>query len=198
MTSYIQSVITRDERLLFLGHFPWIYKMHALLYLGAGLLVALFLLSIGVGLDTNAGVSARFSQLPTAMYTHAFWDTITARGGLLASIQNVNVGIRVAAFVCLLVGVGLFAKMFIDMLTTEVGVTNYRLIYKTGIIARNVGEMNLNRVESIHVSQSILGRLLNYGMVEVRGMGIGDIQLPLLSDPLALRRSIELAMRKQD
>jgi uncharacterized membrane protein YdbT with pleckstrin-like domain len=120
---------------------------------------------------------------------------IDAKGGFLNAMRDVHIGVRVFSFVSLLVGVGIFCNMLIAMLTTEIGITTFRLIYKTGLIARNVGEMNLNRVESVHVRQSIMGRILNYGAVDVRGMGIGDISLPVLQDPLALRRAIEVATR---
>jgi uncharacterized membrane protein YdbT with pleckstrin-like domain len=53
--------------------------------------------------------------------------------------------------------------------TTEIAVTNRRIIVKRGLIWRQSMEMNLNKVESVYVAQSILGRLLNYGNVDVLG-----------------------------
>ena len=47
--------------------------------------------------------------------------------------------------------------------TTEIAVTNLRVIYKTGFIQRKTNEMNMDKVESVEVDQSILGRILDYG-----------------------------------
>lgn len=186
--TYIESVLTGNERLIFLGEFPWIYKMQAWLYLAFGAGLAFLILMAGLHADSTHTLKDIF-RVPN------FGADIANNGGFVNAVRSSNLGFRLMAFMFLVAGVSIFSKMLINMLTTEIGVTNYRLIYKTGIIARNVGEMNLNRVESLHVSQSILGRILNYGQVEVRGMGVGDISLPALHDPLSLRRAIEVAVR---
>ncbi len=45
--------------------------------------------------------------------------------------------------------------------------TNKRIILKTGIIQRDSNELMLRKCEGIKVTQSIMGRLLNYGDVMV-------------------------------
>ena len=50
--------------------------------------------------------------------------------------------------------------------TTETDVTNLRVVHKTGFIKRQTFEMSLDKVESVDVNQSILGRILNYGDVD--------------------------------
>jgi len=86
-----------------------------------------------------------------------------------------------------------FAQMMVVKATTEIAVTNRRLIYKRGLVARHVGEMSIDRIEGVNVLQGILGRLLNYGRVAVRGMGVGEVVLPPIEDPIAFRLSIEKA-----
>jgi uncharacterized membrane protein YdbT with pleckstrin-like domain len=93
---------------------------------------------------------------------------------------------------------GLFALLgllrllsgFIRRATTEFAVTNRRVIYKFGLIRRVTFEMNLSTVESVHVAQSILGRMLNFGQVEIRGTGSSFTPDNLISDPLAFRSHI--------
>jgi len=53
----------------------------------------------------------------------------------------------------------------------EFVITNKRIIVKTGIISRKTLEMNLNKIESVNVDQSILGRLLGYGTITIIGTG---------------------------
>ena len=58
--------------------------------------------------------------------------------------------------------------------TTETDVTNLRVVHKTGFIKRRTFEMSLDKVESVDVNQSILGRILNYGDVTICGVGEGQ------------------------
>jgi uncharacterized membrane protein YdbT with pleckstrin-like domain len=74
--------------------------------------------------------------------------------------------------------------------TTEVAVTNLRVIYKTGLIKRKTNEMNMDKVESVQVDQSILGRLLDYGAVTIAGTGTGIEDIRMVKQPIELRNSI--------
>ncbi|NJN35690.1 MAG: PH domain-containing protein, partial [Saprospiraceae bacterium] len=49
----------------------------------------------------------------------------------------------------LIYGLMRFAKMMIDKVTTEIAITNKRLVYKRGLVARAVGEMNIDRIEGV-------------------------------------------------
>jgi uncharacterized membrane protein YdbT with pleckstrin-like domain len=74
--------------------------------------------------------------------------------------------------------------------TTEIAVTNHRIIYKTGLIRRDTVEMLMDKVESVDVDQSIIGRLLDYGDVTVRGTGTGFEPLRRIARPIDLRNHI--------
>jgi uncharacterized membrane protein YdbT with pleckstrin-like domain len=74
--------------------------------------------------------------------------------------------------------------------TTELAVTDRRVIYKTGIFQRHSMEMNLSKVETVGVNQSILGRLLGYGTVIVRGTGGSFEPIPFIGEPLIFRNHI--------
>jgi uncharacterized membrane protein YdbT with pleckstrin-like domain len=74
--------------------------------------------------------------------------------------------------------------------TTETDVTNLRVVHKTGFIKRRTFEMSLDKVESVDVNQSILGRILNYGDVTVRGVGEGGEIIKTIASPLEFRNSI--------
>jgi len=74
--------------------------------------------------------------------------------------------------------------------STEIVVTDRRVLYKTGIVTRHTIEMNLSKVESIDVEQGIIGRLLNFGTVLIRGTGQTLEPLRQVVAPLALRNAI--------
>ena len=74
--------------------------------------------------------------------------------------------------------------------TTETDVTNLRVVHKAGFIKRRTFEMSLDKVESVDVNQSILGRLLNYGDVTILGVGEGKETIATIASPLAFRNFI--------
>jgi uncharacterized membrane protein YdbT with pleckstrin-like domain len=74
--------------------------------------------------------------------------------------------------------------------TTETDVTNLRVVHKTGFIKRRTFEMSLDKVESVDVNQTILGRILNYGDVTVRGVGEGAETIDTIASPLEFRNHI--------
>lgn len=74
--------------------------------------------------------------------------------------------------------------------TTETDVTTFRIVHKTGFIQRRTFEMSLDKVESVDVNQSIMGRLMNYGDVTILGVGEGKETISTISSPLTFRNSI--------
>ena len=73
------------------------------------------------------------------------------------------------------------------VLTTELALTNKRVIAKVGLIRRKTVELRLEKVESLMVNQGILGRMLNYGSVSVTGTGGTKTPIPYISDPASFR-----------
>lgn len=81
-------------------------------------------------------------------------------------------------------------KGWFHRLTTETDVTNLRVVHKIGFIKRRTFEMALDKVESVDVNQTILGRILNYGDVTINGVGEGRETIRTIASPLAFRSSI--------
>ena len=74
--------------------------------------------------------------------------------------------------------------------TTETDVTNMRVVHKTGFIKRETFEMSLDKVESVDVKQSILGRLMDYGDLTIQGVGEGTRTITTITSPLSFRNAI--------
>jgi uncharacterized membrane protein YdbT with pleckstrin-like domain len=89
-----------------------------------------------------------------------------------------------------LVAVALLVQEWFTWWTTEIAVTNRRVIYKEGFISLRTNEMNMDKVESVQVYQSILGRMLDYGTVTILGTGEGFETLRTIAGPIELRNSI--------
>jgi uncharacterized membrane protein YdbT with pleckstrin-like domain len=76
----------------------------------------------------------------------------------------------------------------IKYFTTELAITNKRVIAKFGLISRSTIEINLQKIESIQVNQGILGRIFNFGSIVVSGAGNPQAPIPGISSPLQFRR----------
>jgi uncharacterized membrane protein YdbT with pleckstrin-like domain len=74
--------------------------------------------------------------------------------------------------------------------TTETDITNRRVVHRDGVIKRDTFEMSLDKVESVDVSQSIMGRILDYGDVTILGVGEGKKAIKTIAAPLAFRNFI--------
>ena len=115
---------------------------------------------------------------------------ILALAAVVAPGDTVRLGLMVAALIALFLGLFQMLRAWFRVANTEIIVTSRRLIYKTGFLARNTVEMNLDKVESVLVEQQIIGRLLDYGRVCVRGVGAGLEPIDRVAAPLQLHRNI--------
>ena len=98
---------------------------------------------------------------------------------------------RYSAYALALVAAVLLVQEWLKWWVTEIAVTNRRVIYKTGLIWRQTNEMSVDKVESVQINQTILGRLLDYGTVTILGTGEGSFEtLRTIAGPLKLRNSI--------
>jgi uncharacterized membrane protein YdbT with pleckstrin-like domain len=112
---------------------------------------------------------------------------------LIASTQfsgDVTLGFWAAAALCGLLALASWARAAIRRATTELAITDRRVIYKSGLLSRHTLEMNRSKVESVDVDQSILGRMFSFGTIVVRGTGGSLEPIRLISDPLTFRSQI--------
>jgi len=92
--------------------------------------------------------------------------------------------------VLLAVGVYAFLEAVIERRCTELVITSRRVIAKVGFIQRRTWEINAAKVEGVEVLQSILGRILDYGTVTVKGTGGGTAPIRNVDNPVAFRAQV--------
>jgi uncharacterized membrane protein YdbT with pleckstrin-like domain len=95
-----------------------------------------------------------------------------------------------AIFSLVLIGLPWLIAAILQKKTTEMAVTNKRVIIKTGIISRRTIEMNLSKVENIEVNQSIIGRIFGYGIITIVGTGGTHEPFKDVSQPLEFRKAV--------
>jgi uncharacterized membrane protein YdbT with pleckstrin-like domain len=122
---------------------------------------------------------------------------------LLAWERAMNAGsdlMEITAVIVAVVVIVAFAQAWFIRWITEIAVTDRRIIYKRGFITRHTAEMNMDKVASVDVDQSIIGRMLDYGTIHVLGTGgspspdrdraPGIEHLHHIAQPLTLRNAI--------
>ncbi len=176
---YIRQSLGEDEELVHVAHFHWMYTLSAVfnIVFGVGLAAAIIIGSVMVQ-----------PHLP-----HFLKFNVPPDAGWIELVRAVHPGIKIIAFLVLVMGLFRYAHMMIIKATTEIAITNKRLVYKRGLIARYVGEMNIDRIEGVNVLQGVWGRIFNFGRIMVRGMGVGEVVLPPIEDPIKFRKAIEKA-----
>ncbi|WP_333906818.1 PH domain-containing protein [Delftia acidovorans] len=107
------------------------------------------------------------------------------------SIWSLMPSILLGLFLLMFYGLGLIVWLFafIRYKTTELAFTNKRVIAKFGFISRRTVELNLAKVESLQVSQGILGRIFDFGTLVISGAGNPQAPIPGISRPMTFRRS---------
>ena len=171
---YVEQSLGPDEELVHIGNFHWFYTLQAFM--------AIFW-----------GVVASIAVLGISVFAYIVFDQFPPNISYIQGAAHIHPGLRICAFVAFVLGLLSFAQMMVIKATTEIAITNTRLVYKRGLIARNVGEISIDRIEGVNVLQSIMGRFFNFGRLAIRGMGIGEVLLPPIEDPIAFRKAIEQA-----
>ncbi|HPF78758.1 MAG TPA: PH domain-containing protein [Alphaproteobacteria bacterium] len=173
---YIRDSLTEDEKLIHIASFHWMYVFQAVFNI-------IFSICLAVGLIIFA---VKYQPIVLNTPSMASLDFID-------KIRALHPGVKILAFFVMVMGLLKFAQMMIIKATTEIGVTDCRLVYKRGLVARAVGELNIERIEGVNVLQGIMGRLFGYGRVMVHGTGVGEVVLPPIAQPIRFKKAIEKA-----
>ncbi len=87
-------------------------------------------------------------------------------------------------------GILLLLGAWIRRHATEIVVTDRRVIFKRGLLARHTVEMNVSKIETVDVEQGLGGRIWGYGTLLIRGTGAGFEPLVGVGSPLRIRNAI--------
>jgi len=107
-------------------------------------------------------------------------------------VPNLAYAIEIVAAIVGVLALILLLREWFSQWTTEIVVTNRRVVYKRGFISRFTREMNMEKIESVAVDQTLIGRLFGYGTIDIRGTGAGFEQLRGIAEPIALRNAINV------
>ena len=84
-----------------------------------------------------------------------------------------------------------FLDALIFYYSSEYGITNKRVVMKTGWIRRHSLEIMVEKVEGVLVDQSVMGRVLGYGIITIIGTGGTKDRFTYIPDPLSFRKVVQ-------
>ncbi len=142
-------------------------------------------------LEPNERVVFRTS-LSWTLYAPALSLAVCAVALLILGAGNPRIGVvgLIVAGLLVVIAFVSFARAWLRRWTTEIAVTDRRIILKRGFIRRHTMEMNMQKVESVDVDQTQLGRIFDYGTITIRGTGSSFETLRMVDSPLRLRSTI--------
>jgi len=89
---------------------------------------------------------------------------------------------------------GLLLEKWISYAKSEIVLTNRRLSFRTGFVWRCSGELPLENVEAIYISESLLGRICGYGTVTVTTVGGAAFPLSYMGSPQFFHETLKKAV----
>lgn len=134
------------------------------------------------------------AQLHWIIYAGAMLTGALAMIFLIVSIaapdRHVRMVMFAAAVILLLLAGAQASGAWLKQKTTEILVTNRRIIVKQGVLDLSTIEMNIDKVESVQVHQDLLGRVFDFGTLIVRGVGAGLEPVRNVARPLDFHRHV--------
>ena len=170
--SYIsKNIVGNDERIIYIARLHWIYNF-------MGVFWFIFLSVIGYFL--SLGFEVMFAAIPYVL-------NIIIGGLYINKISQ----IIIASFIIL--GLFMFLSYFIKYISTEIAVTNERVISKKGLIMVEVEEIDISEIRSEHINHGIMGRIFGYGRIYLDSKFVGDLKLPSIKRPYRFLRALHKA-----
>jgi len=123
-----------------------------------------------------------FVMIISLLLTSVFFEDIRVN-------HELNIFLLFGPFL-LLYAIKQFIENLIYIFTTEMVLTNERVIYKTGLIQRYTTEIPINQIESVNVKQNILGRILRFGDIDIIGTGSTNQHLKYIANIMKFKQKI--------
>ena len=150
-------------------------------------------------LGSYTAATLQFDERPLHQ-TNIHWMALSGSviGAFLSLIVIVPIAMLAAwrdfywAWFLVVIPLGILVSAAVTVRTSELVITDRRVLIKVGFIQRHTFEMFISKIESVAVFQSMLGRLFNYGTVEIRGTGGSSESFATIAEPLPFRDAIQL------
>jgi membrane protein YdbS with pleckstrin-like domain len=126
----------------------------------------------------------------TVLVWPVFLAIVLAGGAIACLLQKERAFLFAGIFLFAVAAIVVLAAM-IKRNAVEIGVTDRRVMIKTGMANRRSLEIMLPKVESVGIEESMMGRALGYGTVVIRGTGGTPEPFERIAHPAELRMKVQ-------
>ncbi len=130
-----------------------------------------------------------------------YWARFLIGGLLIVGVlptfmmaHNAETPMRWLLLVVLVLGLLVFFWPFVVRRSTELVITNKRLIVKHGLVSTHSIEIRFEKIETVRVNQGLFGKIFKYGDILVTGTGSTFDPIPAISHPLEFRTALNQEM----
>jgi uncharacterized membrane protein YdbT with pleckstrin-like domain len=85
--------------------------------------------------------------------------------------------------------------VWLEYVTSEFAVTNKRVMMREGFFNRHANEVRLSAISQVTIDQSLIGQLLNYGVVSINAFGAFDTYT-MIDKPFAFQKNVNEELDK--
>lgn len=162
--SFVEKTLGPGEHLLGVAAVHWIYGVKGLLWLFVPMTLAMVAENM-----TMAFFEVRF-------------------GG--AGYELINIIGNALFWIAAILGATMCLFYFVLMVSTELGLTDRRIILKKGLFFVDVKEIDLDEFKAADIDHGFLGRFLNYGYIRLDSRFISDATLPAIAGPYRFLKAL--------
>lgn len=139
--------------------------------------------------DEEVTYVARPTQL--ALFLPVLATLVILGSAIAIYLQTESIPVLVVGVILALIGLAVLLQKFVILKTNQYVVTTRRIIKQTGIFSKRSVDTYLDKINNVDHYQSVWGRLLGYGNVEVdTASETGATLFPMVSRPLQFKQAI--------
>jgi uncharacterized membrane protein YdbT with pleckstrin-like domain len=153
MSKYVQRAMQHNEKVIYVAQLHWI------------------IYTFGIGVTALGAFMGFFLPMIVAKYIPE------------SSLSYFVTPIRYLAVGFIILGAFQLLGAFIRQISTELVITDQRVIAKHGFISTTSYELMMMKVEGATIDQTITGRILGYGTLMVKGTGGGISPIDHVANP---------------
>lgn len=131
------------------------------------------------------GIFAVLMALLLMYYTPLFAAFLQLSLEMQDTIFNVTKFVSSVVFAS---GIAMLLRAWITIYSTELLITDKRVLVKVGVTETTTAELDRSRISSVTITKPFLGQFLNYGWISILGFSGHISGLPVLSNPHAIQK----------
>ncbi len=182
--SYVKHILLPDEQVLYDGH------VHPSVLVPGALL-----LGFAAWMLMEATSNGEHSHSLLLRLTFFLADNFPSTAGLYNTLEhwqerspNTAIEVKIIAGGIALWGFNKLMQGLILMQSTELIVTDLRVIAKAGLMTITTVEMDRRRIAGVTVYQTFIGRIMGYGNIYIQGFTSSIGGLPVMVNPHLVER----------